>query len=344
MNDGTTIASASVLMDGDLTKSLKAARAGKTLQANEARILVDTYYTIQEHRKSAYNQVRSLREAGESAEVLEFFASTHEALERKIVSVLDAYTKEHEVGKWVRGIVGVGPVLAAGLLAYIDIEKAPTVGHIWRFAGLDPTTRWEKGQKRPWNARLKLLVWKLGESFVKQVNNPNDYYGKLYAERKAYEWRKNLQGEYGEQATEAITKRNFGSETLAFQWYSASYAVPPGTLYSGEVPSLPKAATPKELLKLREAIAAAIRSEDAAAAEQLQERFNQLQHNGQGVAMLPPAHIQARSKRYAVKAFLADLHHVWYETHYGTPPPLPYPLVFQGHAHLRVPPAHDCQP
>src|SRR5581483_161544 len=25
---------------------------------------------------------------------------------------------------------------------HIDIEKAPTAGHIWRFAGLDPTLRW----------------------------------------------------------------------------------------------------------------------------------------------------------------------------------------------------------
>jgi hypothetical protein len=43
------------------------------------------------------------------------------------------------------------------LLARIDIVKAPTAGHIWRYAGLDPTVRWNKGEKRPWNAGLKVL-------------------------------------------------------------------------------------------------------------------------------------------------------------------------------------------
>lgn len=62
-----------------------------------------------------------------------------------------------------------------------------TVGQVWRFAGLDPTVRWEKGQKRPWNARLKVLCWKLGDSFVKQSGRESDYYGHVYKARKRHE-------------------------------------------------------------------------------------------------------------------------------------------------------------
>ena len=55
---------------------------------------------------------------------------------------------------------GIGPVIAAGLLANIDIKQAPTVGHIWRFAGLDPTNKWigKKGAET-----LIDEIWEQGE-------------------------------------------------------------------------------------------------------------------------------------------------------------------------------------
>jgi hypothetical protein len=97
-------------------------------------------------------------------------------------------------------------VLSAGLLAHIDITKAPTVGHIWRFAGLDPTAVWMKGEKRPHNAALKLVCWKIGESFVKTCNNDKDVYGHILMERKAWETAKNENGDYEAQALDKAEK------------------------------------------------------------------------------------------------------------------------------------------
>jgi hypothetical protein len=42
--------------------------------------------------------------------------------------------------------------------------------------------------------------------------------------------------------------------------------------------------------------------------------------------MLPPGRIELRARRYAVKLFLAHLHHICYEAAYGKPPPDPYPI------------------
>lgn len=53
---------------------------------------------------------------------------------------------------------------------------------------------------------------------------------------------------------------------------------------------------------------------------------------------LPPKHIHARAKRYAVKMFLSHLHHVMYEDHYGKPPPKPFAVEHLGHAHTIAPP------
>jgi len=117
-------------------------------------------------------------------------------------------------------IVGIGPVLAAGLLAHIDIEKAPTAGHIWSFAGLNPNTTWGKGEKRPWNAKLKVLCWKIGQSFVKVSNRENDVYGHIYKERKELEMGRNEAGEYAEQAKNKLATTKIGKDTEAYKWYS----------------------------------------------------------------------------------------------------------------------------
>lgn len=53
---------------------------------------------------------------------------------------------------------------------------------------------------------------------------------------------------------------------------------------------------------------------------------------------LPPAHIHARARRYAVKMFLSHYHHAAYVLHYGKEPPVPYILAHGDHAHYIAPP------
>jgi len=173
-----------------LTKDLR--KAAVTLSRAEARYLVDYYYQLQEFRKSSNNQIRSMADTAEPHDVLDWLAQNTATLEKNIKSALDAYTSGDGVGRWSKSIVGIGPVISAGLLAHIDIEKAPTAGHIWRFAGLDPTTTWEKKQKRPWNAQLKTLCWKIGESFVKVTNRKGDIYGHLTSQATACQCERNI--------------------------------------------------------------------------------------------------------------------------------------------------------
>ena len=208
-----------------LNKDLKT--AAKILSDQEARYLVDTYYQMQDFRKATANQVRVMKESNEPHMVLGWFLWSSETLESELKKALGYYVKNHPIGQWLNQISGIGPVIAAGLLAHIDITKAPTVGHIWSFAGLDPKRKWEKGQKRPWNAELKTLCWKIGQSFVKVCNKENDIYGKLYKERKAYEQAKNEAMEYKEQAEYRLAHCNFKKTTEAYKWYVIG-KLPPG--------------------------------------------------------------------------------------------------------------------
>ena len=182
-----------------MTREIAASAA--SLSDDEARYLVDAYYILQEDRKRSNSQVRAVNQSADEEHavsensVIQWLADQADTMEGQIKRALDKYTQAHAMGSWMREVVGIGPVISAGLLAHIDIEKAPTVGHIWRFAGLDPTVKWEKGQKRPWNAGLKTLCWKAGQSFMKFSGRPDCYYGQVYLERKAYEVARNDRNE-----------------------------------------------------------------------------------------------------------------------------------------------------
>ena len=116
--------------------------AAKLISDDEARFLVDTYYQVQQFRISSAAQVRQLNESGEPNDFLSWTFDTFEYTEKQIKNALAKYTDQHTIGQWAKSIPGIGPVLAAGLSAYIDIERAPTAGAIWRYAGLDATSKW----------------------------------------------------------------------------------------------------------------------------------------------------------------------------------------------------------
>ena len=242
-----------------------------------ARYMVDAFYREQQERIAADAMVRQAEKVGEPIDTVKFIAEQHRRNEASIKSMLDSYTSNNKLGAWAKSICGIGPVIAAGLLAHIDITKTQTAGGLQRFAGLDPTIDWDKGQKRPYNAKLKTLVaFKLGESFVKNQNRVNDVYGHLFAEHKAMEQSKNETGGFAEEARAILTKKKIGKNTEAYKWYS------------------------------------------------------------QG--KLPPAHIHARARRYAVKIFLSHFFEVAYEIKYGKRPPEPYSIAILNHAHkIEVP-------
>lgn len=180
--------------------------AAKTLGVREARYFVNIYYDMQDMRIGTGNQQRKLLESAEPSECMTWFNNNLQSLENQIKGVLDKWSAAQPMGEWARSIMGIGPVISAGLIANIDITKAPTVGHIWRYAGLDPTRKWEKGQKRPWNASLKRLCWLTGESFVKVSGKDKDIYGKFYKERKVYEEDRNLRGYNAAEAARRIAE------------------------------------------------------------------------------------------------------------------------------------------
>ena len=294
-----------------LTKDL--AKAALELSRTEARFLVDSYYAIQRDRIRYANQTAALSEAGEPGMLIQWLESQSRVLENQIKRALTRYAKADPVGKWMQSNLGVGGIITAGFLSHCDITKAPTAGHIFSFAGLNPKQEWKKGQRRPWNAALKTLCWKLGESFVKVSNKDDAFYGQLYKQRKRFETEQNITGEYQDQAKRALEKKNIGKTTDAYGWYAGRVTMEEAAKYVSE------------------------KAEG-------REYKPTLVEPGEGTPMLPPSHIHERAKRWAVKLFISNMHEIMYWLHHKKIAPAPYPIAHLDHVHVIDPPNLDAFP
>lgn len=290
-----------------LSRDLK--EAATKMTDEEARFLVDNYYIMQKNRIRTNNQVKALEKTAEPNSTLLWIAEESLVLEKQIAHALDAYSSSKPIGVWAKSITGIGSVIAAGMLAHFDIHKANTVSHFISFAGLNPHRTWNKGEKRPWNPHLKRLMFIVGESFTKVQNLQSDVYGKMFKARKIIELDKNEQGVFAEQAQLALKSKDFSRDTQARAWYEGCYGH--GVM--------------KKVIQLELA--------------KRQPYLNSVRvRPGEGVQQLPPARIQLRSQRYAVKMFLSHLHQVWYEQEFKKPAPLPFAIAHLHHVDYIPPP------
>jgi hypothetical protein len=296
------------------------ANAAITLTPHEARFLVDTFYQMQQNRIRTQGRIRSMARSDEPHDTLLWLKAQDELLEKQIGRALDKYSASMALGQWARSIVGIGPIIAAGLIAHIDIAKCETAGAIWKFAGLAPDVKWGKGEKRPWNASLKTLCWKIGTSFVKTQNVEGSQYGPVYAARKALEVERNDRGDFSAQAAQVLMDKRIGKNTDAYRYYSGEQSLIDAEQIAVSAFAHSQEATPSkdEIERFR---------------EKLRERLGESK-----VFKLPPAHIDARARRYAVKLFLAHYFEAGYFMLHGTKAPKPYALTHMEHVHYIEPP------
>jgi hypothetical protein len=186
-------------------------REASRFTREEARSLLGMYMSLQEFRKRAENKERAFKQqadlaCGETEPLLiGRFRGGLSEMEKSVAKSMRAYATANPLGQWAMSIAGVDHVLAASLLAHIDLthcccrqydhireankkaflakgkdggvrtpipkHKCPglvTAGAIWKFAGLlDPDQiQWGKGEVRPYNAQLKMLcMGRLGDCF-----------------------------------------------------------------------------------------------------------------------------------------------------------------------------------
>lgn len=309
------------------------ANAAKTLSKAEARFLVDYYYIKQEDRKRSDNQVRALNSSNEPHTVVKWLATQSAVLENQIKRALGLYSMEDSLGKWAQSNVGIGPVIAAGLLAYIDIEKAPTVGHIWRFAGLDPTSKWmSSDDAKAWVKANGVNVELAAKTFGRQpASLQRMATTSLNKDTKQFETVELT----ATTLAKALARRPWNAGFKVLCWKIGESFVKfknKEGCYYGKVYTERRAF--EDLNNARGAYAA-----QAAALLKAKPTHKQAPIYKEG--KLPDGHLHARSKRYAVKLFLAHYHEAAYRLVLKKAPPLPYAIAHLGHAHKKEVPGLD---
>lgn len=308
-------------------------KAAATLGDREVRYIVDAFYQLQDYRKATTNQIRSIdqdTDAGKTHATLDWLLTQLKAMEGQIERAMGIFAMSRDPGRWLMAQYGIGPVLSAGLLSHIDITKAPTAGHIWRYAGLDPTQTWTKrDDAKAWIKEHGVDIELAASAFGRRADT---------LRRMATT---NKEGKEVKLSADTL------SRAMAFRPFNASFKV----LAWKVGQSMMKFSNREDcyygkLYRERKAYEVNRNEQGGnaeAAAKMLGLRPNHAQKAIYATGVLPPGQIDARARRWVVKLFLAHLHEVMYRDHFGKAPPLPYAIAMMGHAHIVPPPGGEPQ-
>jgi hypothetical protein len=182
------------------------------LKADEIAEIVEVFYDCQDLRIAHANKERT-EPPSPLVQWLDFWLKAGEkVIHSKLAEWIEGEESPAEC-KWAYEQIGIGPIIAGGLSAHIDVVKAQNISSVWKFAGLAPGyDRKIKGVKLAYNSRLKVLCWKMGESFVKVSGKEGATYGRLYAQFKAIEIQRNEHGQYAEAAQRELERKKFKAE------------------------------------------------------------------------------------------------------------------------------------
>ena len=104
------------------------------------------------------------------------FADMESELDKDIAKEVANYP----IYEYVSEVKGIGPMLAAKMIAMIDIGNSPTISALWRYSGYGVVNgereRPVKGEKLHYNKRLKSTIYLIGGSFLKCGSPYRDIY------------------------------------------------------------------------------------------------------------------------------------------------------------------------
>ena len=156
---------------------------------DEMRTLVDLRdRTLQKTRIAFSNRLSAIDRGVDNGdrELIEKWLDRFNLLEDEVNADIHHMAKGYPIIEHLDALKGIGDMLAAKLVAMIDIQRADTVSSLWRYAGYavidGERERPTKGAKLHYNWRLKSTCYLIGSSFLK-CNSP---YRDIYDEAKTF--------------------------------------------------------------------------------------------------------------------------------------------------------------
>ena len=298
---------------------------------NDIRFVIQTYYQIQDYRISLAGQIRSLNQSENNQhELLDWLLSNMIQMEEEIKKAIASYVHNHPVGRWLEQVMGIGPILAGGLLCYFDVHKAPSVSHFYSYAGLNDNNV-------PWLGREQAT--KIVNEFVSNEVTDTELMSLSQATKRHFDSLVHM----------SLTDKKTRSKTKLIKELSKPpYNKELKTLCWKIGESFVKVSGKEESLYGR------LYRERKASEELKNEQFvykeqalNKIATTNIGkdteaykyysIGKLPPAHIASRAKRYAVKIFISHLYDEMYKCEFKKEPVRAYVFEHLGHVDV-IPP------
>lgn len=151
------------------------------VQSNPLPTLVDVQLSVEKLRVAL--QVRSShlkkqkRDDPETDDLLDVVREVEEYVDRRVAKLLE----EHPAYPWFSRVKGIGKENIGKVVGMVDIEKAPHVSSLWKYAGMHVSEngtapKRETGKKLEYNSQLRSMCWRLGGSLLKAKGKFYDYY------------------------------------------------------------------------------------------------------------------------------------------------------------------------
>ena len=139
------------------------------------------------------NKVKLTNEEAEYVDMLIELFNEIKQKENEYKSLMHIYIELEPIyNSWLKDVKGVSTIITANLLQYFGYcEKAKHCSSLWKYCGLHVVNgkapKKEKGKdgesgQLDWNPKLRALMYRIGDSFVKQRTKP---YREIYEVEKA---------------------------------------------------------------------------------------------------------------------------------------------------------------
>lgn len=156
------------------------------------RALVDLRdRTLQKSRIAFSNRISAVERGTDTVSdqaraILEKWHARFEELEKEADKDIAALVGDNAIVQELTALKGIGSLLAAKIVAMIDIHRAPTTSALWRYAGYaaidGERERPKAGEKLHYNIRLKTTLYLVATSFLR-CGSP---YRAIYDSSKEY--------------------------------------------------------------------------------------------------------------------------------------------------------------
>lgn len=325
---------------------------------DELKLLYDIFKDIQQVRVATTERIRSIetaaknnaKQAGEeycepTLAISKYVLKNISNIEAGMTMAFKLCLKDDPVGGWLMDICGVGPAIAAGLLAYFDVDSKDYASQFISYAGLNNINR-------PWLGREKSKV--IVEEVIGDSDTITDDH--IYEIARRTQWNSNYLFTYGRSERDkdtGITSGDFTKESLIKACSKIPYNAKLRSLLHVAACSINYKKGPKfkkthpnggkkygELLderidyETRKNEAGEYRDQALEKAEALKKSKKcksdliKIYESGK----LPPSHIRMRAMRWMEKVFVCHLFEEMYRVKYDKLPPRYYALEhLEGH-------------